>query len=316
MSHPLTDDRSRRLVVLGSEAGWHAEQLRHAACRLGASISFASYESLAAQLSPSGEVRFVCSAGELDLQTLIIARTMPAGTLEQITFRLAMLHEFARRGGRVINSPRALELAIDKFATLAIVASLGYPIPATRVVQSRSEALDAFAELGGDCVVKPIFGGEGRGVMRIQDKQLAWTAFSTLEQLGAIAYVQAFVPPGGRDTRLLVIGDDVIAIRRTNDLNFRTNVSGGGNCESLPVATSQQTMGLEITRRMGLRFAAVDVLDADHGPPRVVEVNGIPGWRGAQGVLSISIAELFVRTAISDSTSSTIAAIPDVGHVT
>src|SRR5690606_27470331 len=137
------------------------------------------------------------AAGDLAAFDAVFCRTMPAGTLEQITFRLAVLHSAFAAGVRIINPPRTLELAIDKYATLVQVAALGYRVPETVVVQSRKAAMEAFDMLGGDVVVKPIFGGEGRGVMRIRDRQLAWYCCSTLEGLGAALYVQKFVPPGG-----------------------------------------------------------------------------------------------------------------------
>jgi RimK family alpha-L-glutamate ligase len=227
---------------------------------------------------------------------VLLTRTMPAGSLEQITFRLAVLHAVVHaRILPVINSPSALEIAIDKFATLQRVSALGFPVPDTAVVQSRGDALDAFKMLGGDCVVKPIFGGEGRGVMRIRDAELAWTTFSTLENLGAVCYVQKFVPPGGSDIRLLVVGDTVRAIRRTNAKDFRTNVSSGGHSEAIEVDEQQTEMAHRICQDIGLRFASVDLLQFDHGPPKVIEVNGIPGWKGAQSVSTDQIAVEIVR---------------------
>jgi len=39
------------------------------------------------------------------------------------------------------------------------------------------------------------------------------------------------------------------------------------------------------------------VLDASDGLPRVVEVNGIPGWKGAQQVLDIRLASEMIALA-------------------
>ena len=289
-----------RLLVLGSDQGWHANELRVAAQSAGCEISFALYESLRSRVSPNCSAELSCSAGSLADFDMLITRTMPMGSFEQITFRLAVLHEYVRLGGRAINPPRSLEIAIDKFATLAMIAKLGYDVPETRVVQSRREAMEAFHELGGDCVVKPVFGGEGRGVMRVRDPELAWTAFATLDQLDAVHYVQAFISPGGRDTRLLVIGNDVFAIKRTNPNDFRTNVAGGGECELLEITDDQRTLARRITESIGIRFGTVDLLDCDSGPPRVVEVNGIPGWQGAQRVLPVSVAGLLINLATAD----------------
>ena len=279
-----------RILCLGAGEGWHSEQLSTASNALGCRMEFATYESLQTEMIDNAPT-YRCEAGDLGEFDVLLTRTMPAGTLEQITFRLSILHALAHAQTlAVINPPNALEIAIDKFATLQRVSALGFPIPDTAVVQSRRDALDAFKLLGSDCIVKPIFGGEGRGVMRICDPELAWTTFSTLENLGAVCYVQKFVPPGGSDTRLLVIGDSVRGIRRTNHTEFRTNVTSGGQCESIEVPEQQADMARRICKDIGLRFASVDLLHFEGGDPKVIEVNAIPGWRGAQTVTKDSIA--------------------------
>jgi ribosomal protein S6--L-glutamate ligase len=279
-----------RILCLGAGEGWHSEQLSTASNALGCRMEFATYESLQTVMIDNA-LTYRCEAGDLGEFDVLLTRTMPAGSLEQITFRLSILHALAHAQTLpVINPPNALEIAIDKFATLQRVSALGFPIPDTAVVQSRRDALDAFKLFGSDCVVKPIFGGEGRGVMRICDPELAWTTFSTLENLGAVCYVQKFVPPGGSDTRLLVIGDSVRGIRRTNHAEFRTNVTSGGQCESIEVPEQQADMARRICKDIGLRFASVDLLHFEGGDPKVIEVNAIPGWRGAQTVTKDPIA--------------------------
>ncbi len=290
-----------RFLVLGGGDGWHADQLRAAARVSGCEIVFADYESLAASIDSSSQLSFTFRAGELDAFDAVLTRTMPAGSLEQVTFRLAILHAYAQRQLPIVNPPRSLEIAIDKFATLAHVASLGFDVPTTRVAQSRVAAMKAFDELGGDCVVKPVFGGEGRGVMRIRDRQLAWYTFATMEQLNAVYYVQQFVPPGGIDTRLLVIGDQVFGIRRENADDFRTNVSSGAIARAIQPTQQQRLTALRITESIGLRFASVDILEASDGKPRVLEVNAIPGWRGAQSVTETNIAREIISVLLSDS---------------
>lgn len=313
---------STRILCLGAGDGWHANQLRRAAAELSCGFAIASYESLRGRVGDQG-TSVECGAGLLADFDVILTRTMPAGSLEQITFRLAALHAVARgfdsrncssvsRLPAIVNSPRGLEIAIDKFATLDVVAGLGYPVPDTLVVQSRNEAVDAFRSLGSDCVVKPIFGGEGRGVMRIRDPELAWYTFTTLGNLGAIFHVQRFVPPGGRDRRLLVIGKEVIGIRRESSHDFRTNVSGGGSSHSFDVSDQEQSMALQICDAIGLKFAAVDLIDCEDHGERVLEVNAIPGWKGAQGVVQTSLAHRILRMLIRAAESSPMPELSEV----
>lgn len=295
-SPPAPATKPLHLLVLGSPEGWHAQQLTQAAATLGHALSFAPYESLAASLTASsGPPQIRCEAGPLDRFAAVLTRTMPAGSLEQIIFRLTCLRTWQQQGGIVVNGPQALEMAIDKFATLAHLGRLGHPIPPTVVVQSRREAMDAFQSLGGDVIAKPLFGGEGRGVMRIQDRELAWFSFATLERLDAICYVQQFVPPGGRDTRLLVIGDQVWGVRRTGLASWRTNVSQGATCEAFPVSAAQRTLALEVAAAIGLEIGSVDLLDRTDGPDPVVEVNAVPGWKGAQRVIAQDLAAMMLE---------------------
>ena len=44
----------------------------------------------------------------------------------------------------------------------------------------------AFAQLGENVVVKPLFGAEGRGLLRIDDENLAWRTFRTLARQAAV----------------------------------------------------------------------------------------------------------------------------------
>jgi len=292
-------DSCNRFLCLGAGEGWHANQLRVAAAARDCELHFATYESLRAKVDDGSGCSVHCEAGLIDDFDAILTRTMPAGTLEQVIFRLATLHSIVGSSATaslpIVNSARSLEIAIDKFATLAHVAELGFRVPATIVVQSRREAIDAFHDLGGDCIVKPIFGGEGRGVMRIQNAELAWTTFWTLEKLGAISYVQPFVSPGGCDTRLLVIGDEVIGVRRENQFDFRTNVASGGTCEAAELTTQQIAMARRICQSIGLKFASVDLIDSEDGEPKVLEVNAIPGWKGTQSVSPFNIAEQIIQ---------------------
>jgi RimK family alpha-L-glutamate ligase len=290
--------RQKRILALGPGDGWHADQLRLAASHHGCSLDYADYETLSGSFDEDGKHMARCSAGNLASFDAVMCRTMPTGSMEQILFRLAVLHAVVAQGTRVVNPPRTLETAIDKYATLAVVSALGFPVPQTIVVQSRSDAMKAFDFLGGDVVVKPIFGGEGRGVMRIRDRQLAWSAFSTLQQLSSILYVQSFVSPGGRDTRMLILGDEVVGVRRTADHDFRTNVAGGASCSAAQLTDDEIEMGKKIAFSLGLRIGSIDVLDNDDGPPLVLEVNGVPGWKGAQGCVPFNIAEKMIAAVI------------------
>src|SRR5207302_2794075 len=145
----------------------------------------------------------------------VVVRTMPPGSLEQVVFRMDVLHRLEARGVPVLNPPRALEVCVDKYLATARLASAGLPVPPTAVCQDADDALEAFAALGGDVVVKPLFGSEGRGLVRVSDPDLAWRTFHTLERLQSVLYVQRYIPHPGWDLRIFVLGGRVLyAMRR------------------------------------------------------------------------------------------------------
>jgi glutathione synthase/RimK-type ligase-like ATP-grasp enzyme len=84
-----------------------------------------------------------------------------------------VLHRLEARGVPVLNPARALEVCVDKYLATARLEAAELPVPPTAVCQDADSALEAFAALGGDVVVKPLFGSEGRGMVRISDPELA-----------------------------------------------------------------------------------------------------------------------------------------------
>ena len=157
---------------------------------------------------------------------------MPPGSLEQVVFRMDCLGRLEAAGIVVINPARAIEAAVDKFLTTAKLQAAGLLTPRTICCQTADEAMLAFSQLGGDIVLKPLFGSEGRGITRLSDENLALRAFKMLAQLGAVLYLQEFIPHEGHDIRLLLIGDRFSACGGSNKLDWRTNISRGATAEA------------------------------------------------------------------------------------
>src|SRR5262249_49101838 len=129
-------------------------------------------------------------------------------------FRMDLLHRLHARGVRVLNPPRAVEVCVDKYMATAVLAADGLRVPATVVCQHADAALEAFAALGGDVVVKPLFGSEGRGMVRVSDPEMAWRTFRTLERTASVLYLQQFVRHPGWDLRVFVLGGRVLTAMR------------------------------------------------------------------------------------------------------
>lgn len=275
-------------AVLCAPESWYLKDLRRAAADRHQILPL-DFRQLTSSLEPSGE-QF--HAGLLNLRDVeaVLVRTMPPGTLEQVVFRMDLLARLEAAGKVVLNPARAVEAAVDKYLASAKLAAAGLATPRTRVCQKLNDAMLAFAELGGDVVVKPLFGGEGRGIARVNDEALAHRAFSMLANLGAVLYVQEFIPHDGFDLRVLVLGKQAWGMRRRNIHDWRTNVSRGAQAEPLEVTAELAELAHRAAAVVGAPLAGVDLLPARDGRLLVLEVNAVPGWRALQRVTGVDVA--------------------------
>ena len=167
------------------------------------------------------------------------------------------------------------------------------PVPATIVTESAAGAFDAFERLGGDVVVKPLFGSEGRGLLRVSDPEMARRVFPTLERLGAVIYVQEAIRHAGFDYRAFVLNGRVLgAIRRfAANGDWRTNIALGGRAEAIRLEPRLEQMAERAATAVGAEMAGVDILeDFDRGGPVVLEVNAVPGWRALSAATGVDVA--------------------------
>lgn len=282
-----------RIGVLSSPESWYLTDLQRAAGNRHQVVQLNWRDMAAAVGNQNGAV----TTSGVDLATLdaVIVRTMPPGSLEQVIFRMDALGQLAAAGVAVVNAPRAIEAAVDKYLALCRMQAAGIDVPKTRVCQTPSDALHAWQELGGDVVVKPLFGSEGRGLVRVDDAGLAERVFSLLAQLGSVLYLQEFVPHAGFDLRLLVIGRRVLAMRRHAVGDWRTNLSRGGRAEPAEVDDELASLAHRAAAAVGARHAGVDVLTGRDGRRYVLEVNAVPGWKGLSAALQIDVAQVVLN---------------------
>jgi RimK family alpha-L-glutamate ligase len=276
------------LVVLASAESWYLNDLRRAAAGRH-EISSVDFGDLVSTISEN-QVYVGAKGMNLGDSDAVLVRTMAPGSLEQIVFRMDALGQLAASGLSIINPPRAIEAAVDKYLTTARLAAAGLPVPCTIACQTAEEGMAAFEMLGGDVVIKPVFGSEGRGIMRLVDAAVARQAFQAIARLGGLLYVQQFIPHDGFDIRVLVIGQRMFAIRRRNDSDWRTNVSRGAIAEPTELTGEMATMARQAADAIGAPIAGVDLLPGRDGRLYAIEVNAVPGWKALAAALDIDIA--------------------------
>jgi len=286
--------------------GWHVQDLLRAARRRNVNLVPLDYRTLTAQVAPHDETIL---ANGVDLRELdvVFVRAMPAGSLEQVVFRMDALHRLQERDIPVINPPRAIECAVDKYLALARLGALGLPVPRTVTCEQPDEALEHFRTLndlgkGSGVVVKPLFGSEGHGIARIDQEDAARELFQELSERGSVFYLQEFIAHPGWDLRVLVFGEHVLACmrRRLNETNgdteaeWRTNLALGGIAEAVELDEATKELALNASRAIGTEIAGVDLVPDEDGNLQIVEINAAPGWRGLTRACKLDIADRIV----------------------
>jgi RimK family alpha-L-glutamate ligase len=276
-----------QIVALAARAGWHTHELERAAAERGHQLTVLPYEGLVARIGAVPGLR--SRNTELDSADVVLARIIPSGSLEQIIFRVDALHRLEDRGIRVVNSPRTIERTVDKFWTSTLLEQCGIPTPETVVCDNPEEALGAYRTLG-DVIVKPLFGSMGLGMVRVSDEEMAFRVFRTIEQIRGVYYIQRTVDHDGTDIRAFVLRGRVIAAIERRASGWRTNLARGGTARSISLSEQLSALAVRAAAAVGADYAGVDLVTGRDGLAYVIEVNGIPGWRGLQEATGLDIA--------------------------
>ncbi|MCP4512450.1 MAG: RimK family alpha-L-glutamate ligase [Fuerstiella sp.] len=285
-----------RIGVLGNEGSWYVDQICSAVVSAGHDAAALQFQQLRAGVSDSNSHLHI---GDLDVTSLdaLVVRTMPPGSLEQVVCRLDFLAAVAACGVRVINDPKAIECAVDKYLTIQKLAAAGVRVPDTMVCENSDAALDAFKQLGGDVVVKPLFGAEGRGIMRVDHPELALRAFRTLERLQATIYVQRFNQGSLTDIRILLLDGKVVGCIKRSPRNgdFRANAAQNAVCHAWRPTQVERSLALTAASVTGCVFSGVDLMYNEYHQPMVIEVNAVPGWKALEKSCDVDVPQTLIR---------------------
>jgi RimK family alpha-L-glutamate ligase len=284
-------------ILTRNQDAWCSSRLLQAFRRRGSDPIAISFSELAASINMDPQISFKKLDLIEDLSALLV-RPIGRGSLDEVIFQMDLLHKLWRMGLPVINQPSAIEKAVDKYYTLALLSEKGIIVPRTVVTESVSEALRAFRAFGGEAVIKPVFGSRGIGAARISDIDVAERVFRTLRFYRHVIYVQEFIPHGTRDMRTFIIGGKVVAAMYRVSESWKTNVSQGATPLRANLVTETEKLALEAASTIGCEIAGVDIMESDAGL-LVNEVNSQPGWRGLQTTTKVNIADQMAEYVLS-----------------
>lgn len=280
-----------RIALFTDQPDWHTRRLT-AACRAhGITPVVVSLRRCAFVLDGKGSGVDVPGFGG-DLPDAALVRTIAAGTFEQVTLRLGILHALAGLGVPVINDARAIERCVDKSMTSFLLQQAGIPIPATLASEDADAVQRWLATTPGERVQKPLFGSQGRGLVRFgRDEPLP-----PADAYAGVRYLQRFVgrDKDWRDYRVIVVEGQPVAAMLRHGRSWITNVRRGARCEAVAITDRLADLSRAAAAAVGADYAGIDLIEDASGALLVLEVNSMPAWKGLQSVASCDIARAVI----------------------
>lgn len=279
----------RTALVFTDGADWHTPRLVRAIAARGLPYRCASLREcgIAAGRTATG---LSIPGFEDRLPAGVFVRAVGQGSFEQVTLRLGVLHALRELGVPVCNDARAIERCVDKSMTSFLLARAGLPTPPTLATQDAALARHALEGMP-DQVLKPLFGTQGRGLLRLAGPG----ALPEPDTVAGVYYLQPFIPPrredGWQDRRVFVIGDRAVAAMNRLGRTWITNVHQGAACEAAPADDEPAALAVRAARAVGAAYAGVDLIQDREGRWLVLEVNSMPAWQGLQRVSPVDIAD-------------------------
>lgn len=203
------------------------------------------------------------------------------------------LQVFDALGIPTVNSGKASALADDKVATTLALAAAGVPTIRTAVAFDIDSALEALEEIGYPAVIKPVTGSWGRLLAKVNSPEAARNVLEHKRQLGSylhgIFYLQEFIEKPGRDLRIFVVGDEIVAASYRAAEHWVTNVARGAVSMPCPITPEIADITFRAARAVGTDIAGVDLVETPDGL-QVIEVNTGAEFKGLMQTTERDIA--------------------------
>lgn len=278
------------IAIITDDPGWHGAQLKQA---------FASHHLISSYISATEPIiNIIGCRTSIELSNFtqpplaVFVRGLPGGTLEQIIFRLNVLHHLSSVGVVVYNNVRGIERTVDKAMTSLLLKQAGLPTPNTWVCESKQHAEFIYqteCKREKKLLLKPLFGSQGIGICLLDSS----TGLTHDEQFAGVYYLQSFIdckkkPPF--DIRVFVINGKAIAAMTRHGKLWLTNRAQGAVCQLLQLDNQLRDLSEAAANVVGIEYAGVDLIPDKNGSLYIIEVNSIPAWQGLQQVTDINIA--------------------------
>lgn len=281
-------------LVLTDPEDWTAKAFIKNIEKRGAKAVPLNLSTLSASVSTTDFSIFDADLKDLELDAIIVRDIGISFSLEQISFKFDLLRQL-ENSIPLMNRSEAIQNAANKFFSFYLFKLAHLPIPRTAITSELDVALNAIEKFG-IVVIKPIFGSQGKGILKLESlhPNLKPTLTELLKERDVL-YLQQFVPNPGRDIRVFVVGDEAVGAiyRISQGDSFISNLSQGGTPVKCELTAEMRELAVRTTKAVGADFAGVDLIEGEKGL-FVLEINGTPSGKGINRACGIDVTERIV----------------------
>ncbi|MFJ8262318.1 RimK family alpha-L-glutamate ligase [Rummeliibacillus sp. NPDC094406] len=204
----------------------------------------------------------------------------------------------------VFNDPEVIETCDNKAKQYIQLAKARIPMPMTIIapkvypnftIRDSGYFESVLQTLGLPMIIKEGHGSFGMKVYLINTEE---EFFEKVDELRGVDFVfQQFIDSSrGRDIRVNIIGDDVVAsMYRHSETDFRANITNGGKAEKIVLTDHQKEVAIRAAKAVGAEFAGVDLLFGPDEEPIVCEVNAAAHIRNLYNITGVNVGVQFIE---------------------
>jgi predicted ATP-grasp superfamily ATP-dependent carboligase len=221
------------------------------------------------------------AAGVLELVTSSRPALVVPSSDQSIACLRPWRSQIERHTKLAMGSEAALNIAVDKQATLALAKELGIAVPKMAIVESTDDIGPVMAEIGYPAVVKPRwswvrdFGGERLISSAVLNEAEAFRAIGQLHKTGVPAIVQELLSGSREGLSLFRVGGEVVG--EFAHVSVRTTPMLGGACavrESISMPADLRAKAVSLLDAIGLEgYSQIEFRRDANGRPVLMEIN-------------------------------------------
>lgn len=151
-------------------------------------------------------------------------------------------------------------------------------------------------------IIKESYSSFGMGVHLAKDRKEATEIISKYANRECI--IQEYIGDDteqARDVRLQMVGEEcVCAMMRSNDHDFRANLTNGGSMSKYEPSEEEINLSVSVMRSIGLDFAGIDLMFDSSGKPVFCEANSNAHFKNLYDLTGINVAENIIKYVIND----------------